>query len=210
MKHILLHGLGQTSSSWEKVLGGMDDSLDIDCPDLFSLLRGRKVTYPELYKGFSEYCKACPEPVHLCGLSLGGILALQYGIENPDKVASMVLIGIQYVMPKRLLKFQNAVFHMMPSSSFRQMGLAKKDVLSLTSSMMELDFRQDLHRITCPVLVVCGEKDRANMKAAAELEALLPSAELKMIPNAGHEVNTDAPEKLSMVLNKLYLAEKEG
>ena len=134
-------------------------------------------------------------------MSLGGVLALQYSIENPEKVKSAVLIGTQYIMPKGLLKFQNAVFHFMPQKMFDMMGLAKQDAIKLSKSMMDLDFRQNFQELKCPVLVICGEKDKANKKASSELAKLLPQAELKIIENAGHEVNIDAPEKLGEILN---------
>lgn len=78
MKYIFLHGLGQNSSSWEKTIDVMNDNLDIDCPNLFTLLQGREVNYSNLYQVFSEYCKTYSQPLNICGLSLGGILALQY------------------------------------------------------------------------------------------------------------------------------------
>ncbi|MFR5555446.1 MAG: alpha/beta fold hydrolase [Coprococcus sp.] len=65
--------------------------------------------------------------MHLCGLSLGGILALQYALEHPQKVASVVLIGTQYTMPKRLreiLKNHIDMFRIsLPRSVFQNMGL---------------------------------------------------------------------------------------
>lgn len=47
---------------------------------------------------------------------------LQYAIEYPQKVSSLVLIGTQYVMPKWLLQFQNVMFHLMSKSVFQKMG----------------------------------------------------------------------------------------
>lgn len=208
MKCILLHGLGQTSSSWKKTIDEMDGKLNIDCPNLFALLQEREINYSNLYQAFSDYCKAYSEPLDICGLSLGGILALQYGIENPGRVNSMVLIGTQYVMPEKLLKFQNAIFHIMPSSAFEKMGLQKKDVINLSSSMMNLNFQQDLHKIDCPVLIICGKKDKANMQASLQLKALIPRAKLTVIQNAGHEVNIDAPKNLGMALNDFLCADK--
>lgn len=204
MKYIILHGLGQTASSWDKTISCMGARENIICPNLFELLQGRKVTYANLYEAFSEYCKNFSEPFAICGLSLGGVLALQYSIENPEKVKAAVLIGTQYKMPKGLLKFQNVVFHIMPQRMFDTMGLAKKEAVNLSKSMMDLDFSQELQKFKCPVLVICGEKDKANKKAASELAGILPHAELKIIENAGHEVNIDAPEKLGEVL-KVFL-----
>lgn len=205
MKYIFLHGLGQTSSSWEKTVDVMDEKLDIDCPNLFTLLQGREINYDNLYQAFSEYCKICTEPLNLCGLSLGGILALQYVIENPNRVNSVVLIGTQYAMPKKLLKFQNAIFHVMPNSIFEQMEFEKKDVITLSSSMMNLNFQQDLYKIDCPVLVLCGEKDKANMKASMQLEALIPNAKFSVIRNAGHEINIESPKNLGIALNEFFI-----
>lgn len=200
MKYIFLHGLGQDASSWNKAASYMGEKENIVCPDLTEILQGREVTYANLYGAFSKYCTEYSEPLCICGLSLGGILAMQYSIENPERVKKVVLTGTQYVMPQRLLQFQNAIFRILPSKMFENMGFEKNDVIKLSKSMMNLDFRQDLEKIKCPALVVCGEKDKANRKAAQELAGLIPHAELKIIENAGHEVNTDAPEKLGKII----------
>ena len=52
-----------------------------------------------------------------------------------------------------------------------------------------------------PVLV-CGEKDAANLKAARRLAKLLPHAQLHILPGAGHELNTDAPAALAALLKQ--------
>lgn len=204
MKYIMLHGLGQTSSHWEKTVDELDEKTDVVCPNLFALTQEKEVNYSNLYQAFCEYCQAFSEPFAVCGLSLGGVLALQYGMENPERVHSMVLIGTQYVMPKRLLQFQNIVFRFMPERAFKKMGLAKKEVINLSSSMMDLDFRKDLHKIKCPVLLICGEKDKPNMRASLNLKEQMPDSEFIVIENAGHEINMDAPEKLGGVLNDFF------
>ena len=47
---------------------------------------------------------------------------------------------------------------------------------------------------------LCGERDRANKKAALELRDGIPGAELAWVPGAGHEVNREAPEALAALL----------
>lgn len=204
MKDIFLHGLGQASSSWNRVVESIDNPADVLCPDLAFLLHGREVNYSNLYMAFSEYCAELSEPLNICGLSLGGILALQYCIEHPDKINALVLIGTQYVMPKRLLRFQNAVFRFLPNGAFKDMGFGREDFINLSKSMMDLDFQRELKHINCPVLVVCGEKDRANKQAALRLKEQLPFAELAIIAKAGHEVNVCAPRELSSVLHSFF------
>lgn len=202
MKYIFLHGLGQTPDSWNRVLGYRNTSTDSICPDLARLVHGREAKYPDLYTAFSNLCNTINDELVLCGLSLGSVLALNYAIDHPERVKALVLIAPQYKMPRTLLKLQNLLFHFMPKSAFSQTGFQKADFIRLCRSMAELDFSRSLHKVTCPVLVLCGEHDRANQKAARMLAGLLKNAAFQQIPNAGHEVNTDAPERLAEILKK--------
>lgn len=54
------------------------------------------------------------------------------------------------------------------------------------------------------VLVICGEKDSANRKASEKLAKCLSKAKIRIIENAGHEINIDAPEQLAEILNSYY------
>lgn len=202
MRYIFLHGLGQTPKSWEDVTSRLP--AETERPDLFGMLPQGGVSYKAMYGAFSRYCGSSPEPIALCGLSLGGILAMDYAIENPDRVKSLVLIGVQYVMPKLLLKVQNAMFSLMPERMFGDMGMGKRDVIALTRSMAELDFSGEICKIACPTLIIYGERDSANKKACCELGEKLPSSRLCEIKGAGHEVNRDAPESLAQALREFW------
>ena len=48
MKTILLHGLGQTSSSWKNTINTMGKSADILCPNLFDWFEDKEVCYQVL------------------------------------------------------------------------------------------------------------------------------------------------------------------
>lgn len=195
MRYIFLHGLGQSPSAWAKTLdlAGVEGAT---CPDLASWIRGRNPCYQTLYQALEKYCATIDEPLALCGLSLGGILALNYGIEHPEKVHSLILIGAQHAAPRRLLKAQNAVFGMLPKSAFAKTGFSKSDFISLCKSMTNLNFTSALEGIRCPTLVLCGNKDRANMAASIEIQKSVPYASFVVIPDAGHEVNIDNPAAL--------------
>ncbi len=203
MNPIFLHGLGQTPASWDKTIACLN--LDrADCPDLRALVSGGEATYQNLYAAFSARCDGMDGTLDLCGLSLGGVMALNYAVRHPGRVRSLVLIAAQYQMPKKLLRFQNMIFRFMPSSMFQQTGFGKADFLKLCRTMMALDFSDSLSKVTCPALVLCGEKDSANKKAAIALAERLPQARLQIIPGAGHEVNTQAPEALAKTLRDFY------
>lgn len=202
MKQVYVHGLGQIPASWEHVISKRMGTEQRLCPHLAKLVQGKEVTYQNLYRAFSEVCDGIDGSIRLCGLSLGAVLALNYTVEHPGKVNALVLIAPQYKMPKGLLKFQNFLFRFIPKSAFQQMGFQKADFLLLCKTMMELDFSDQLSRIQCPVMVICGEKDRANKKAAEKLANLLLNAEFQVIPGAGHEVNVEEPVRLAEMLEE--------
>lgn len=85
---------------------------------------------------------------------MGGVLALNYAIENPTKVNSLVLIEAQYKMPKNLLKFQNFIFGFMPAKMFEETGFGKKDFITLSKTMMDIDFSNTLDNVSCSVLLL--------------------------------------------------------
>ncbi len=204
MRYIYVHGLGQTANCWEQVIEKTNTAKYSDNIDLIELSQNQEATYENLYKNFCSVCNDISDKINLCGLSLGGVLALNYALDYPEKVNSLVLIATQYKMPKMLLKFQNLIFKFMPNSAFKETGFGKSDFIKLCKTMSELNFSNSLSKIDCPVLVVCGEKDNANMKASTELNRLLKKSEIKIISNSGHEVNKDAPEELAAELNAFY------
>ena len=114
------------------------------CPELSLFVKEGDISYENLYNAFSEYCDNISEPLNLCGLSLGAVLALNYAIDNPEKVKSLILIAAQYEMPKVLLKLQNIIFSFIPESSFKNMGMKKKDFIKLTKSMMSLNLSEEV------------------------------------------------------------------
>ena len=204
MKYLYLHGLGQKPDSWDRTIKETKVSGSSISLSLAEMSEGKDVTYKELYSAFSEVCDKEDEEIVLCGLSLGAVLALNYAIDHPDKTKALVLIAARYKMPEKLLKFQNVLFRLMPNSMFKQTGFTKADVISLCGTMAELDFTDSLHNVSCPVLIVCGEKDNANKKASKELTRYLSKSFFYELLKTGHEVNIEAPEEIAIVLQKFY------
>lgn len=204
MKTIFIHGTGHKSTSWNETISRLKDDNEILCPELSSLLGGKEAIYDNLYASFRAYCNKNDGQLNLCGISLGGILALHYTLEFPEKVNSLVLIGTPHKIPKVMLGIQNMVFRVSPESMFENMAFDKKDTFILSNSMKALDFRDSISRIKCPTLLICGEKDSANRKSAHYFRKNIPNAELKMIEDAGHVVNEENPQALAQALNEFY------
>ena len=206
MNVIFLHGLEQSPSSWNETISYLPKDVKASCPNLFDFntTSDSALTYKNIYLSFEKYVKTFSEPVTICGISLGAVLALNYSINHAEKVQSLILIAPQYKMPKLLLKFQNSLFRVMPEKSFLLIGIKKQDMIHLTSSMMTLNFEQDLKNILCPTLILCGKHDWANMKAAKALAKNIFTSQLCLIDNAGHEINMTASKKLADAMNCFY------
>lgn len=208
MKNIFIHGSGHKSTSWNETISYMENNKDILCPNLSSILNGKEASYHNLYSSFVEYCNNNDGQINLCGISLGGILALNYSLDFPDKVKSLVLIGTPHKIPKVMFSIQNIVFRFLPKSLFENMAFNKKDTFILGNSMKKLDFSNNVNRIKCPTLVICGKKDSANIKSAYYLHKNIHNSKLKIIENTGHIVNEENPKILAKILSEYYNATK--
>lgn len=205
MVNILVHGLGQTEKSWDKIIEELDKSnIKAENPNLFELAKNYEINYENIYRTFCDYCNSFKEKINLCGLSLGGILSIDYAIEYPEKVNSMILIGTTYKIPKKMFKLQNFIFKFMPKSTFENMGMKKNDFINLTNSMADLDIKSKVDNIKCKALILCGEKDNVNMESAKQLNRNIKASKLEIIKNAGHEVNTENPKELASIISKYW------
>ena len=202
MKKVLIHGSGHKATSWNKTLEYIND--DVLCPELSSILDGKEASYDNLYASFVKYCNDIEGKIDLCGLSLGGILALNYTLDYPDKVNSLILIGTPYKVPKVMFSIQNIIFKFLPKSLFEDMAFNKKDTFILGGSMKNLDFSDRIFKIKCPVLIICGEKDKANIKSAYYLSKNIKGSKLEIIKNTGHIINEENPKELALLINNFW------
>ena len=205
MRNILIHGLGQNNQSWDNtVIYLKKNGIESICPSLYEITNNTLVNYKSLYDIFSNFCNNQEEKVNLCGLSLGGILALDFAKKYPKKVNSIILIGTPCKIPKVLFKVQNLIFKMMPKKTFEKMGCFKREFITLVNSMSNLNITKDLNKIKCKSLILCGAKDNVNMESAKLLNNSIKTSEFKIISNSSHEVNVDNPKELSNIIYNFW------
>ncbi|MCF2618231.1 alpha/beta hydrolase [Oscillibacter valericigenes] len=203
--NILVHGLGQNETGWSLCRTELErDCIEAEAPNLYAMVRANEADYAALLQGFTDYCNAFDGRLNLCGLSLGGILALDYAKRFPDRVHSMILIGVPYRIPRFLFAIQSAVFRLMPSESFEKMGIGKKELISLVHSMRHLELASGLETIRCKVLLLCGAKDRQNKKDAKMLCEEIKGSSFQIVRGAAHEVNTDNPKVLAEIIGSFW------
>ena len=80
-----------------------------------------------------------------------------------------------------------------------------RDVVRLLATgrrlLPELRAPFDLARISCPVLVVWGERDRmVSSKGAERIVAAIPAARIELLPRCGHCPQVEEPDRLAELL----------
>ncbi len=205
MINILIHGMGQNGSSWDKVKTILnEDNIDVKTPNVFEIAKNYQLNYDNLYRAFADYCNGFKEKLNLVGLSLGGILAIDYAVEYPQKVNSIILSGTPYELPKKLLRFQNFVFKFIPKKNFENIGISKKNFIELSNSLAELNIKFKISKIQCNTLIICGERDNANIESVKQLHSNIKNSKIKIIKGAGHEINIDTPEEFANTIKEFY------
>lgn len=67
--------------------------------------------------------------------------------------------------------------------------------------MLRPDARTHLASVACPVLVMCGDSDQLTPPAnAQEVAALVPGAQLFMVPQCGHMLTMEKPDLVNATL----------
>ncbi|MHA4853893.1 alpha/beta fold hydrolase [Rhodococcus sp. MSC1_016] len=111
---LLLHGIGRSLEDWGPQfsrLSGTHRVIALDIPGFgFSARMPERTTLEALARGVIETLDVLGEhrPLHVAGNSLGGALAMQLLLLDPERVASLVLansagFGAEVALPLRLL-----------------------------------------------------------------------------------------------------------
>lgn len=158
---------------------------------------------------------------HLLGFSMGAATALGYAIRHPERLRTLVLVGIspereprasvarRLFDPERILRSDPAWAEELsrrhdpmqgPGAWQRLLPAIARDVAS-----QELHGPTQLVRIDAPVLVVAGDRDPfVPVDQAWRLKRQLPDARLFIAPDCGHEVMLRRPALFNEALAGFY------
>jgi pimeloyl-ACP methyl ester carboxylesterase len=136
------------------------------------------------------------------GFSLGGEVALQLALDHPDRVGRVVLVSVSYARDGFHAEISDpaqwATSTRMPTAEdFRQMREAYHrlapdpgDFDALAARAEQAGSRgwttAELGRISAPALLVFGDHDFIRLEHAVEMHALIPGAQLAVLPGATH------------------------
>lgn len=157
----------------------------------------------------------------VCGHSMGGTVAQQMAADHPARVRALIIAESNFgVANEPMMRFaagiSTALFKLMGAKTAVRIAtsslaatpgikaLAGGDIeahaenpanlFAILDAMNDYDGRENLTRITCPTLIMAGEKFKLSHKQAREMAATIPNAKLVFIPDAGHGANWDNTE----------------
>lgn len=198
-KVVFLHGLGETRDVWDPVIKQLPQT---ECISLDVLRTKPPLDSWSLEDVCTQIADLLTEPVHLVGLSLGAVIALNIAVTHPDKVSSLFVSAPQAKPPKMLMSLQKTLIRVLPTKWVCPPQLSKPELVGVLDSLKGLDLTSQLPTLSMPVTVVCGSKDKANLSAARKIAGLIPTAHLEVIQGAGHQWHATRPQLFACYLTK--------
>ncbi|WP_205328100.1 alpha/beta fold hydrolase [Glycomyces sp. YM15] len=219
---VFVHALGSSAAAWQPQVAALAERHKVLAPDLpgHGEAPGPFGLEPAAF-AIAELIAAEPEPVHLVGISVGATVAMLAALDDPSRVASLVLSGGTAHAPGVAL--QRNLMRLMPTGMITALmsgmyagghperkAQAKADLRSAgkqafitgLTELGALDLRPRLADLAIPTLVLCGAKDKENLKPAEEIAAAIPDARLDVIPDAGHIWNLQFPDLFTAKLTE--------
>jgi carboxylesterase len=125
--------------------------------------------YGELQRAFEALANQV-DTVIVCGLSMGGALALRLAADHPDRVAGLVLVNPAVRTDRKDVKLLPVLKHVIPAmpgiaNDIKKQGVQEhgytKTPLRAADSMFQAYkvLVSDLGRITCPILLFRSTED---------------------------------------------------
>jgi len=224
---LLLHALGSDHTLWDREAARLASSFRVLRPDL----RGHGAseappgpyTLAELAGDVLAVADAAGvDRAHVCGLSLGGMLALWLGIHHPARVRSLVVAnsaariatreiwqaridavvqgGMAAVRQAALGRFFSAGFAARHPRIVARAGavLDRTDPAGYTgccAALRDADLGGLVSSITAPLLVITGGQDASTPPREGRwLKEQVPRAALVELEEAGHLGNLERPD----------------
>lgn len=222
---VFVHALGSSGRAWRPQVEALGDRYQVLAPDLpgHGETPGPFGLEPAAFE-IAELIAAEPEPVHLVGISVGATVAMLAALDDPSRVANLILSGGTAHAPGVAL--QRNLMRLMPTGMITALmsgmyaggrpelkAQAKADLrtagkqafITGLGELAALDLRPRLADLEIPTLVLCGANDRENLKPAVELAAAIPKAGHEVIPEAGHIWNLQFPDLFTAKLTEFIV-----
>lgn len=236
----LIHGHGSSTQDWLYQVEYFAKKYQVIAFDVRGFGRSSKPKGPYSIRMFAEDAavllqKINVTPVHVVGISMGGMIALELVLGFPQLVKSVVLVNSYPEMrvetwSERMMVWRR--FLMLDLLGVRRMGIALSKILFIKPEQTDLrklfverwalndrrayreslkaiinwDVESQLGTIQCPVLVVASDEDYLPLEEKRVYTTKLPRGKLVVIKDARHAVTAERPDQFNQVVDE-FLAE---
>ena len=202
---ILLHGFNGSGATWKPVIPEFSKHYRLIVPDLRGHGRSTNPTSQFTHRQSARDVFALLDYLQIrrfkaMGISTGGMTLLHMATQQPDRVASMVLIGatiyfpeqareiMRHSTPESLTEADLARLRQIHKFSDEQIRTLRAEFLAFKDSYDDMNFtRPYLGTITASTLVVQGDRDQFfPVEIPFEMYRAIPRSYLWIIPNGGH------------------------
>lgn len=223
---IFLHGVGSDKSVWRPQLdhcGANRRAIALDYPGYGESELVEGATRDDFAASILGAMDALGiDRAHVCGLSLGGVIAIAMHAAAPSRCASMIIADSFAVHPEGQAIYERGVA---ASADMRGLATARIGALLLSEepraevidtmaaidpeayrigarAVWHADQRERAAAIRVPSLILCGEEDAITPPALSEeLAALIPGSQLHIIAGASHLANLDKPQEFNAAID---------
>ncbi len=226
---VLLHGMFGGLSNYDPLLEHLNGyTIYVPSIPVYDF-ETKELTIPKLGHWLYGFCKQMniQSPV-LLGNSMGGHIALEYAVQYPNMISSLILTGSSGLLerdfgstcPRRndrdyirrqaaLTFYDDLIDDTILDEIIEVITTPSKltNLLAITRSTHQHNMEEQLPDITHPVLLIWGKNDEITPPEVADsFLRLLPDAQLKWIDKCGHAPMMEHPQVFALYLNR-FLAE---
>ena len=211
---VLLHPGGADSRTWAANLPPLAERFHVYTPDRRGHGRTLDVAGPITFDTMARDTIAFIEamtagPVDLVGCSDGAIVGLLVAWLRPDLVKRLVFVcGVFHhdgwlpgsiELDEEADAFLGDWYGEVSPDGRAHWPVVKAKLYEahLTEPALTAG---DLARVTCPVLVMQGDRDEMPIEHSAELFRALPDAQLAVVPGASHGLLVERPELCNAII----------
>jgi len=222
---LFVHGAGGGRVTWQLQLKHFKDAHAMELP---GHPVGSGCNTIEEYVQHVERYIATNHVNHqiLVGHSMGGAIAIEYALRNPE-LTGLVLVGTgarlrvrQDILTMILQNFQEASemiakLSVAPDCDSFILERIRDQLLKVRPEVVYGDFSacnkfdrtNDVQRISCPVLVLCGAKDQLTPVRYSEyLHQKIENSRLVVVSDAGHSVMLERHREFNSALEDFELS----
>lgn len=232
---LLIHGLGSCGADWGPQIEHFRQGYRVMTFDLRGHGRSSKPREGYSIERFARDTAALLDaletgPVHVAGISLGGMVAFQLAVDAPQRVKSMTVVNSGPEVPARTFKQRLPLYvrlFYIHTLGLRRMAekIAKRlfpvpgqaelrrrfierlagnekrcYVASLRAIFAGWGVTERLADVRCPVLFIAADQDYTPVELKRSYVDRLPNAGMVVIPDSRHALPMEKPREFNRAL----------